>query len=85
MKMIVKAENENKITKLVSICEKYSFDIDISSGVRMADGKSIMGVLELNRHEPLKVSTHGGTTEDYVAFVNDLKQANLINNARKAA
>ncbi|MBR0277796.1 MAG: HPr family phosphocarrier protein [Clostridia bacterium] len=53
----------NNVKKFVSIVEKYDYDIDLSSGRYVVDGKSIMGIFSLDLSKPIKVDAHGDDAE----------------------
>ncbi len=48
----------NDIKAFVNIVNKYSFDVDLTSGRYVVDAKSIMGIFSLDLSKPIKVDVH---------------------------
>lgn len=47
------------VKKFVNIVGKYDFDVDLTSGRYVVDGKSIMGIFSLDLSKPIRVDAHG--------------------------
>ena len=60
----------NDVKEFVNIVIKYEYDIDLTSGRYVVDGKSIMGIFSLDLSKPIKVEIH---SDDAQALVDDLK------------
>lgn len=62
----------NDIKVFVNIVNKYSFDVDLTSGRYVVDAKSIMGIFSLDLSKPIQVDVHAeGSEAD--AFVEEIK------------
>ncbi|MBO5930519.1 MAG: HPr family phosphocarrier protein [Clostridia bacterium] len=62
----------NDIKAFVNIVNKYSFDVDLTSGRYVVDAKSIMGIFSLDLSKPIKVDIHSESAEAD-AFVEEIK------------
>ena len=60
----------NDVKDFVNTVNRYDFDIDLTSGRYVVDGKSIMGIFSLDLSKPIKVEVH---TEDFSEIYEDLK------------
>lgn len=60
----------NDVKDFVNTVNKYSFDVDLTSGRYVVDAKSIMGIFSLDLSKPIKVAAH---TDDYAAFLDEMK------------
>ncbi len=60
----------NDVKNFVNLVNKYSFDIDLTSGRYVVDAKSIMGIFSLDLSKPIKVEIH---SDDAQALVDELK------------
>jgi phosphotransferase system HPr-like phosphotransfer protein len=57
------------VKDFVNAVNKYSFDIDLTSGRYVVDAKSIMGIFSLDLSKPIKVEIH---SDDCDALLNEL-------------
>ncbi|MGI6779007.1 MAG: HPr family phosphocarrier protein [Acetivibrionales bacterium] len=48
----------NDVKDFVNIVNKYDFDVDLTSGRYVVDGKSIMGIFSLDLSKPIKVEAY---------------------------
>ena len=62
----------NDIKAFVNIVNKYSFDVDLTSGRYVVDAKSIMGIFSLDLSKPIKVDVHADNAEAD-AFADEIK------------
>lgn len=60
----------NDVKDFVNIVNKYDFDVDLTSGRYVVDGKSIMGIFSLDLSKPIKVEAH---TDDCSKLCEELK------------
>ncbi|MBQ4160425.1 MAG: HPr family phosphocarrier protein [Clostridia bacterium] len=60
----------DSVKTFVNAVNKYSYDIDLSSGRYIVDAKSIMGIFSLDLAKPIKVEAH---TDDAEALIADIK------------
>ena len=60
----------NDVKDFVNTVNRYDFDIDLTSGRYVVDGKSIMGIFSLDLSKPIKVEVH---TEAFSEIYEDLK------------
>jgi phosphocarrier protein HPr len=58
------------VKDFVNIVNKYDFDVDLTSGRYVVDGKSIMGIFSLDLSKPIKVDVH---TDDCGKFCEEIK------------
>lgn len=59
-----------KVKYFVKTSSKYPFDIDLSSGRYIVDGKSIMGIFSFDLSCPINVSVY---TDDADAFMKEIE------------
>ena len=52
------------VKDFVNIVNKYSFDVDLTSGRYVVDAKSIMGIFSLDLSKPIKVDIHSGEAQE---------------------
>ncbi len=60
----------NDVKNFVNIVNKYSCDVDLTSGRYVVDAKSIMGIFSLDLTKPIKIDIH---SEDGQALVDELQ------------
>ena len=58
------------IKSLVSIINKYPYDIDLRSGRYVVDAKSILGIFRLDLSKPVTMEIYN---EDFDALLDDIK------------
>ncbi|HJA68949.1 MAG TPA: HPr family phosphocarrier protein [Firmicutes bacterium] len=58
------------IKSLVSIINKYPYDIDLRSGRYVVDAKSILGIFSLDLSKPVTMEIYN---DDCDALLNDIK------------
>ena len=58
------------IKSLVSIINKYPYDIDLRSGRYVVDAKSILGIFSLELSKPVTMEIYN---DDFDALLNDIK------------
>ena len=63
----------NEVKNFVNIVNKYSCDIDLTSGRYVVDAKSIMGIFSLDLSKPIKVDIHGDNCGDLVKELEPFK------------
>ena len=63
----------DKVKRFVQISSRYPFEIDLSSGLYVVDGKSIMGIFSFNLQEPVEVRILAQDQEQIQAFLADIK------------
>ena len=61
----------NDVKDFVNIVNRYSFDIDLTSGRYVVDAKSIMGIFSLDLSKPIKVELQADNSD---AIVEELKR-----------
>lgn len=66
-----------QIRIFVAIAEKFESDINIFTGRRKVDGKSIEGVLSLGLSNPLDIEIIEKSFEEKKDFINMLKRAQI--------
>ena len=59
-----------EVKDFVNIVNKYSCDIDLTSGRYVVDAKSIMGIFSLDLANPITMTIHKDDCDD---ILNDLK------------
>ena len=59
------------VQKFVNIVNRYSFDIDLTTGRYVVDAKSIMGILSLDLSKPIALEIH---SDDCGALEEELKE-----------
>lgn len=60
----------NDVKDFVNYVNKYEFDVDLTSGRYVVDGKSIMGIFSLDLSKPIKVEIH---SDDCDQFCEEIK------------
>ncbi len=60
----------NDVKNFVNIVNKYSCDIDLTSGRYVVDAKSIMGIFSLDLTKPIKIDIHSDHEQ---ALVDELQ------------
>lgn len=60
----------NDAKNFANIAANYDFDVDLSSGRYIVDGKSVMGILSLDLNHPIKVEIH---SDECDLLVDELK------------
>ncbi len=63
-----------EIREFVDICTGYECDINIYSGNRMADAKSILGVSCIAAGKEVMVQAVSSNEDIIVKFINDIKK-----------
>jgi len=58
------------VKDFVNVVNKYDFDVDLTSGRYVVDGKSIMGIFSLDLSKPIKVDVH---TDECDKFCEEIK------------
>ena len=58
------------IKSLVSIINKYPYDIDLRSGRYVVDAKSILGIFSLDLSKAITMEIHSDDCQD---FLNEIK------------
>ena len=58
------------VQKFVNIVNRYSYDVDLTSGKYVVDAKSIMGIFSLDLSKPISLELH---SDDTAALEEDLK------------
>lgn len=58
------------VQKFVNIVNRYSYDVDLTSGKYVVDAKSIMGIFSLDLSKPITIELH---SDDTAALENELK------------
>lgn len=61
-----------KVKYFVKTSSKYPFDIDLSSGRYVVDGKSIMGIFSFELSRPINVIVHTDEADTFMQEVKDL-------------
>ena len=56
----------NDVKVFVNTVNKYSFDIDLSSGRYVVDAKSIMGIFSLDLSKPIKIEIYSDNCDTLV-------------------
>ena len=54
------------IKKFVNIANRFSFDIDLTSGRYVVDAKSIMGIFSLDLSKPIQVEIHNNECDEFL-------------------
>ncbi|HIT89411.1 MAG TPA: HPr family phosphocarrier protein [Candidatus Merdenecus merdavium] len=62
----IKFNNVEDIQKFVEITSNCDYDIDLSIGKYVIDGKSIMGIFTLSLDKPIKMVAHSDRCDDLV-------------------
>ena len=60
--------NIESVNRFVAKMSEKDYDIDLSSGKYLVNGKSMMGVLSLDLTKPVKVIAHCDNSHSFVAF-----------------
>ena len=60
MQARIRLDSIDKVKDFVRIAERFTGDIQISSGKHTVDGKSILGILSLNLEDPLVMDIKSG-------------------------
>ena len=68
----VRLHTLNDIKDFIIMAEKYRCDIKVKTRNKIVDGKSMMGIISLVRHQPLTVVAKG---EDAVEFAGQLDKS----------
>lgn len=63
----VRLKSINEVKEFVRIVNDFPYDVDLTSGRYVVDGKSIMGIFSLDLSKPLEVSIYQDRAEDLVA------------------
>lgn len=61
----------NDVKDFVNYVNKYDFDVDLTSGRYVVDGKSIMGIFSLDLSSPIKVDIY---SDDCDKFCDEIKK-----------
>lgn len=64
----VTLHSTEEVYEFVHICEQIQGDVNVSSGKREADGKSILGILSLNLSLPLYIEVISTEQVDFSVF-----------------
>ena len=67
----IKLGTINDVKKFVDSVNKYTFDVDLSSGRYIVDAKSIMGIFSLDLTKPIKVEIHTDSADEFIADMKD--------------
>ena len=59
------------VKDFVNIVNRYPFDVDLSSGRYVVDGKSIMGIFSLDLSKPIKVDVHSDDCREFLEEIKD--------------
>ena len=51
------------VQKFVNIVNRYSFDVDLTSGRYIVDAKSIMGIFSLDLSKPITLEIHSDNAD----------------------
>ena len=78
MKLKVNINTIEKAATFAQANTETDFDIDITSGRYVIDGKSLLGILSIKRDAPVEVDVHGGQSAEYTAYIEKLKDLNLL-------
>ena len=57
------------IKSLVSIINKYPYDIDLRSGRYVVDAKSILGIFSLDLNKPITMEVYENDCDDLLAEI----------------
>lgn len=52
--------------RFIDVVSHYTFDIDLQSGNRVVDGKSMLGLLSIGIHRILKMSVYGEVNQEFI-------------------
>ena len=63
----------DSVKQFVNVSSTQSFDIDVTSGRYVVDGKSILALFSINLNQPVEVICHG-TEEEAERFFHALKE-----------
>ena len=56
----------DKVKKFIKVASDLDCDLDLSSGRRMIDGKSIMGIFSLNLKKPIVMNINAKYNMEYI-------------------
>ncbi len=62
----------DKVKSFVQISSRYPFEIDLSSGRYVVDGKSIMGIFSFDLRHPVEVRVMAESQDQAQAFLQDI-------------
>lgn len=62
----------DKVKEFVKISSRYPFEIDLSSGRYVVDGKSIMGIFSFDLHKPVEVRVLAQNADEFMRDVEHL-------------
>ena len=62
----------DKVKEFVQISARYPFEIDLSSGRYVVDGKSIMGIFSFDLHNPVEVRVLADNADEFIEDVRHL-------------
>jgi hypothetical protein len=74
----IKLRSIDDIKKFINEVTKCAYDVDVSSGRYLIDGKSIMGIFSLDLSKPVKVILRSNDDAECAPFVNFLKDNGFI-------
>ncbi len=69
-KVKILLKNMDNVEKFIEITNKFNFDIDVISGKRMVNGKSVLGLLTLDLTSPLSVILNANKSNEINEFIN---------------
>ncbi len=71
--VVIHLNTINDIRNFVDMTSHCSYAVDLTDGRYTVNGKSIMGVVSLDKSKALTVNIHVDSDEDCADFVNQLK------------
>lgn len=66
--------SKDGVKKFVNAAEKMTCDIDIGYGHYIVDGKSIIGVMNMDISQKLEVTLHTNNQEEIDNFINNITE-----------
>ncbi len=70
--LYVLLDTVDKVKNFVQISSRYPFDIDLSSGRYVVDGKSIMGIFSFDLRQPIEVRIISEEADDFIQDISHL-------------
>ena len=71
-KVDIKFDSIVQIKNFVNDMSTFAANVDLTSGSRTVDAKSIMGVFSLNISQPITLIADGKDEDEVIEFVKDL-------------
>ena len=69
----IRLNSINDVKDFVNLVNRYSFDVDLTSGRYVVDAKSIMGIFSLDLSNVIKVDIHNDDCDEFLTGLEKFK------------